>query len=147
MKVILQQDLEGLGKIGEVVKVADGYAFNFLIPRGLAARADEKNVAQLTHLKALTDQKKRRHLREAQSEADRLNGVAISLRRKTGDEDRLFGSVTNRDIADALAAEGIEVDRRNILLEEPIKAIGVYTVPVRIHAEVEARLKVYVIRE
>ena len=147
MKVVLQKDFEGLGRIGDVVKVADGYGFNFLIPRGIAVLADEGNVRQLAHLKRLAEQVRKQLLKDAQGQADRLNGMAISLRRKAGEEDRLFGSVTNRDIADALAAEGVEVDRRTIVLDEPIKTIGVFTVPVRVHAEVEARLKVYVIRE
>jgi len=147
MKVILQQDFDGLGSIGDVVRVSDGYAFNFLIPRGLAVRADERNVRQHEHLKRLTEQKRKTMLDGARVEADRINGTAISLRRKAGEEDKLFGSVTNRDIAEALAAEGIEVDRRQIVLEEPIRAIGVFNVAVRVHRDVEAKLKVYVIRE
>ena len=147
MKVILQQDFEGLGAIGDVVKVSDGFGFNFLIPRGIAAPADEDNVRQHEHVKRLTEVKRRNLLSEAQREADRINGAAVSIRRKAGEEDKLFGSVTNRDIAEALEADGIHVDRRQIVLEEPIKAIGVFNVPVRIHRDVEARLKVYVIRE
>lgn len=147
MKVILQKDHEGLGRIGDVVRVADGYGFNYLIPRGIALPADEGNVGRMDHLKRVSEQKRRKALQEARSEADRINGTAISIRRKAGEEDKLFGSVTNRDIADALAAEGIEVDRRNVILEEPIRSIGVFTVPVQVHRDVEARLKVYVIRE
>ncbi|MFH1466243.1 MAG: 50S ribosomal protein L9 [Pseudomonadota bacterium] len=147
MKVILQQDHEGLGRIGDIVKVSDGYAFNLLIPRGIAIRADEGNVRQMEHVRRLTEAKRKAQFEEARVEADRLNGTAISIKRKAGDEDKLFGSVTNRDIAEALAAEGIEIDRRKIILEEPIRAIGVFTVPVRVHRDVEAKLKVYVIRE
>lgn len=147
MKVILQKDMEGLGHLGDVVKVSDGYAVNFLLPRGIAAIADEKNVAQLDHLRRMAAQKRKRQLVEAQKEADSINGTAISIRRATGEGDKLFGSVTNRDIADALEAEGIKVDKRAIVLDEPIKSIGVYTIPVKIHAQVEAKLKVYVIRE
>jgi large subunit ribosomal protein L9 len=147
MKVILQQDHEGLGRIGDVVRVSDGYAFNLLIPRGIAIRADEGNVRQMEHLKRLTEVKRKAQLEQARAEADRINGTAISIKRSAGEEDKLFGSVTNRDIAEALAAEGIEIDKRRILLEEPIKTIGVFTVPVRVHRDVEAKLKVYVIRE
>ena len=147
MKVVLQKDFEGLGRIGDVVKVSNGYGFNFLIPRGIAVLADEGNVRHLAHLKRLAEQKRKQMLKDAQVQADRLNGMAISLRRKAGEEDKLFGSVTNRDIAEALAAEGVEVDRRAIVLDEPIKTIGVFSVPVRVHTDVEARLKVYVIRE
>jgi large subunit ribosomal protein L9 len=147
MKVILQQDHEGLGRIGDVVRVSDGYAFNLLIPRGIAIRANEGNVRQMEHLKRLTEVKRKAQLEQARAEADRINGTAISIKRSAGEEDKLFGSVTNRDIAEALAAEGIEIDKRRIVLEEPIKTIGVFTVPVRVHRDVEAKLKVYVIRE
>ena len=147
MKVILQQDFEGLGRIGDIVKVSDGYAFNFLIPRGIAMQAGDGNVRQMEHLQRLTEVKRKAMLDSARIEADRINGTAVSLKRLAGEEDKLFGSVTNRDIAEALAAEGIEIDKRNIVLEEPIRTIGVYNVPVRIHQDVEAKLKVYVIRE
>lgn len=147
MKVILQQDFEGLGRIGDIVKVSDGYAFNFLIPRGIAVQAAESNVRQMEHLRRLTETKRKTMLEQARVEADRINGTAVSLKRLAGEEDKLFGSVTNRDIAEALAAEGIELDKRDIVLEEPIRTIGVYNVPVRIHRDVEAKLKVYVIRE
>lgn len=147
MKVILQKDLETLGHIGDVVKVSDGYAINFLIPRGFAILADEKNVAHMDHLKRVVASRKKRQQAEAQKEADRINGSAVSIKRQTGEDDKLFGSVTNRDIAEALEAEGITVDKRTIVLDEPIRTIGVFTVPVRIHPSVEAKLKVYVIRE
>ena len=111
MKVILQKDFDGLGRIGDVVKVSDGYAFNFLIPRGIAMRADEGNVRQMKHIERLTDIKRKGQLETARAEADRINGTAVSLKRLAGEEDKLFGSVTNRDIAEALAAEGIEIDQ------------------------------------
>ena len=147
MKVILQQDFEGLGRIGEIVKVSDGYAFNFLIPRGIAMQADESNVRHMEHLQRLTEARRKSQLELARVEADRINGTAVSLKRLAGEEDKLFGSVTNRDIAEALEAEGITLDKRDIVLDEPIRTIGVYSVPVRIHRDVEAKLKVYVIRE
>lgn len=147
MKVILQKEMESLGHIGDVVKVSDGYALNFLLPRGIAVLADEKNVAHTEHLKRVAAQRKKRQLADAQKEADRINGTAISIRRQTGEDDKLFGAVTNRDIAEALEAEGITLDKRTIVLDEPIKTIGVFSVPVRVHPGVEAKLKVYVIRE
>jgi large subunit ribosomal protein L9 len=147
MKVILQQDFEGLGRIGDVVKVSDGYAFNFLIPRGIAMQAGEGNVRHMEHVRRLTEAKAKTLLEAARVEADRINGTAVSLKRRAGEEDKLFGSVTNRDIAEALEAEGIVIDRRDIVLEEPIRTIGVYNVAVRVHRDVEAKLKVYVIRE
>jgi large subunit ribosomal protein L9 len=147
MKVILQKDVEGVGHVGDIVRVADGYATNYLIPRSYAIPADEKNVRNFAHVQKLAEAEKKRQRATAQALADRINGCAISLRRQAGEEDRLFGSVTNRDIAEALLSEGIEVDRRAILLEEPIRTIGVFSVPIRLHAEIDARLKVYVIRE
>ncbi len=147
MKVILRKDVPELGKVGEIVKVANGYAFNYLIPRGFASRADERHLAQLEHLMRIVEQRKKRDMKAATARAELINKTAISVRRKAGEEDRLFGSVTNRDIAECLAAEGIEVDRRDISLEEPIRTIGVFSVPVRIHPDVEAAVKLYVIRE
>jgi len=147
MQVILQKDFDGLGSIGDIVKVSHGYAFNFLIPRGIAVQAADGNVRHMEHLRRLTEAKRKTMLDAARVEADRINGTAVSLKRRAGEEDKLFGSVTNRDIAEALAAEGIEIDKRNIVLEEAIRTIGVYNVPVRIHRDVEAKLKVYVIRE
>ncbi len=147
MQVILQKAFDGLGRIGDIVKVSDGYGFNFLIPRGIAMQAAEGNVRQMEHLRRLTETKRKALLDAARVEADRINGTAVSLKRLAGEEDKLFGSVTNRDIAEALAAEGIEIDKRDIVLEDAIRTIGVYNVPVRIHADVEAKLKVYVIRE
>ncbi len=148
MKVILQEDVNKLGGIGDVVDVADGYGRNFLLPRGLAVRADEKNVRQLEHTRRVIARKKAARMAEAQALCDKLDGTAVSLKRTAGeDSDKLFGSVTNRDVAEALAAEGFEVDKRAIELVEPIKSIGIFQVPVRLHSEISATVKVYVIRE
>ena len=147
MKVILQADVSNLGRVGDVVTVADGYGRNFLIPRGLALHADERNVKRLEHQKRVTSHRRNRLEEEAQAVATRLAETAVSLKRSAGDEDKLFGSVTNRDIAEALAAENFEIDRRNIVLDEPIRNIGVFTVPVKLGMGIEASVKVYVIRE
>ncbi len=148
MKVILQEDVSNLGTIGDVVNVSDGYGRNFLIPRGLAVRADEKNVRQLEHTLRVISRKKATQLAEAQAVASKLDGVAVSIKRTAGeDSDKLFGSVTNRDVAEALAAEGYEVDKRAIELTEPIKSIGIFQIAVRLHSEISASVKVYVIRE
>ncbi len=147
MKVILQQDVKKLGNVGDLVNVADGYGRNFLIPRGLAVLADATNVNRLEHQNRVTAHKRSRLESQAQELAEQLEGTAVSIKRAAGDEDKLFGSVGNRDIADALAAEGFEVDRRNIVLEEPIRNIGVFNVPVRLPMGVQASVKVYVIRE
>lgn len=147
MKVILQQDVPHLGSIGDVVKVKDGYARNYLVPRGLAVAADERNVAQLQHFKRVAAAKAARLLEEAKATAARLAQTAVTIKQEAGEDNKLFGSVTNRDIAAALEAEGIEVDRRAIQLDEPIRNLGVFTVSVKVHKDVEAPVKVYVIKK
>lgn len=146
MLVILKQEVDNLGDAGDVVKVAAGYGRNFLIPRGLAIPASEGSVRELEHQKRVADAIRRKQMQGAKELAERLEGTAVSIRRETGEDDKLFGSVTNRDIVDALAAEGIEIDRRAVQLAEPIKAIGLFTVPVRLHRDVTANVRVYVIR-
>lgn len=147
MKVILQSDVAHLGSVGDVVEVADGYGRNFLLPRGLALLADARNVKRLEHQKRVTSHRRQRLETAAKELAARLSDAAVSIKRSAGEEDKLFGSVTNRDIADALGAEGFDVDRRSIVLDEPIRNIGVFTVPVKLTMGVEAAVKVYVIRE
>lgn len=147
MKVILQSDVPKLGDLGDIVEVKDGYGRNYLIPRGLALLADERNVNRLEHQKRIIAHKKAKRVAEAARLAAQLAETPISIKRKAGEEGKLFGSVTNRDIADALAAEGITVDRRAVLLDEPIGNIGVFQVPVKLYGGVEAQVKVYVLRE
>ncbi len=145
MNVILHQDIPSLGRSGEIVRVKDGYARNYLVPRGLADVADPRNVRRLRHLKSLAEHRAAKELSKARAEAEQLSAMAVTIRKQSSEEGKLFGSVTNRDIAEALAAEGIELDRRNIILEEPIKNIGVFKVPVKMHRDVEASIKVFVI--
>ncbi len=128
------------------MRVKPGYGRNFLIPRGLAIPASEGSVRQLEHQKRVADAIRRKRLKSATDLAEKLEATAVSIRRETGEDDKLFGSVTNRDIAQALAGEGLEIDRRSIQLDEPIRAIGLFTVPVRLHSEVTANVRVYVIR-
>lgn len=146
MRVILKKEVHNLGDAGEIVKVAPGYGRNYLIPRGLAIPASEGSVNQLEHQKRVADAIRRKQLAGAKELATRLEQTAVTIRREAGDDDRLFGSVTNRDVAEALAAEGVEVDRRAIELEEPIRNIGLFTVPVRLARQVSANVRVYVIR-
>ena len=146
MKVILQQDLATLGKVGDVVRVRDGYGRNFLIPRGIAAVADEANIGRLDHQKRMAAARSARLLKDATDLGARLSATAVSIRRQAGDDGKLFGSVSNRDVAEALAAEGLNVDRKNIHLEDPIRNIGIFTVPVKLHRDVTAAVKVYVIQ-
>jgi large subunit ribosomal protein L9 len=147
MRVILKQEVPHLGEAGEIVEVKPGYGRNYLIPRGLAIPASSGSVAQLEHQQRVADAIRRKQMSGAQSMAARLEGVAVTIHRTAGDDDKLFGSVTNRDIAEALAAEGIEVDRRAIKLDENIRAIGLFNVPIRLHREVSATVRVFVMRK
>ncbi len=148
MKIILQQEIPRLGSLGEVVDVADGYARNYLIPRGMAVLAHARNVGRLRHEQAVAEAKQDKFLAAANAAAKQLEGAAVTIKRQADDEgDKLFGSVTNRDIAKALLDEGIEVDKRAIDLPEPIKAIGAHTVTIQLFANVSAEVKVYVIQE
>lgn len=146
MKVILQEDVANLGTTGQVVEVADGYGRNYLLPRSLAVLADERNTRRTEHVKRLAAARQTKVLAAAKELAAKISGTAVSIKRQAGAEDKLFGSVTNQDVQEALAAQGVEVDRRNIVLSEPIRNIGVFQVPVRVHKDVEANVKVYVIR-
>jgi large subunit ribosomal protein L9 len=146
MRVILKSEVPNLGDAGDIVKVSAGYGRNFLLPRGLAILASEGSIAQVDHDKRVAEAIRKKELAGAKALADKLQGTAITIRREAGEDDRLFGSVTNRDVAEALAAEGIEIDRRTIEIAEPIRAIGLFTVPVRLHRSVQASVRVYVIR-
>lgn len=146
MRLILKKEVVNLGDAGDIVKVADGYGRNFLIPNGMAVPANDGSIRQAEHQKKVADSIRRKNLENSRTLARTLESTAVSIRRETGDDDRLFGSVTNRDIADALAEEGIQLDRRSIQLSEQIKTIGLFTVPVRLHREVTANIRVYVIR-
>ena len=146
MRVILKKEVHNLGDAGEIVKVAPGFGRNYLIPRGLAILASEGSVVELDHQKRVADSIRRKQLNVAKELSARLENSAVTIRREAGEDDKLFGSVTNRDIVEALAAEGIEVDRRAIALEDNIRSIGLFTVAVRLHRQVSANVRVYVIR-
>jgi large subunit ribosomal protein L9 len=147
MEVILREDVEKLGARGEVVRVAAGYARNFLLPQRLAVAATESN-------KKIVDQERQAWLKreaKAQNESEDLSKLldaqTVTITQRAGENDQLFGSVTAKDLADALEAQGFTIDRRKILLEEPIRSLGDFTVPVRLHRAVTANLKVHVVRE
>lgn len=147
MEIILRQDYDGLGKTGETVKVKDGFARNFLIPRGIAYIASKANLKRLENdLKQLT-WRQERDRKQAQELAQKLENISCTIAVQVGEEDKLFGSVTSQNIADALAAQGFEVDKRKILLEDPIKSLGIYSVPIKLQSEVEATVKVWVVKE
>ncbi|HHJ52832.1 MAG TPA: 50S ribosomal protein L9 [Caldithrix abyssi] len=147
MEIILRQDFEALGKVGDVVKVKDGYARNFLLPKGIAYMATEANKKKLQNELAAQNWRLERDRKKAEELAEKLNSVSCTIPVQVGEEDKLFGSVTSQNIADALAAQGYEIDKRKILLEEPIKSLGIYSVPVKLHTNVEASVKVWVVKE
>jgi len=147
IEVILREDVKSLGKAGEMVRVKPGYARNFLLPQGLAFEATEgnkKRIAAETRARGVRDQAERG---EAERFAATLGAVTLSLTGKAGEEGKLFGSITSQDIADALVAQGHQVDRRRIELEHPIKTLGEHTVGVRLHPEVHAEVRVSVVAE
>lgn len=147
MKVILREDVENLGKIGDIVEVAGGFGRNYLLPHGLAVKASTKNLKEQEHQKRLVQVRMDRQKRDAEALAGSLDSVSCTIARKTGEEEKLYGSVTTRDIEEALKQEGISIDRRRILLEEPIKKLGVYTVPVKLHTDVTGSIKVWVVKQ
>jgi large subunit ribosomal protein L9 len=147
MEVILKEDIANVGKIGEVVRVRDGYARNYLLPRGLVTIANKKNLKTFEHQKKLVADQKQKIMRQAQASADQLGAVSLVIPMKVGEEGRLFGSVTNIQIEKALKAKGVNIDRRKIHLEEPIKVAGDYEVPVRLAADLTVPLKVSVVPE
>lgn len=147
MKIILKEDLEKLGKCGDVIQVKDGYAANYLFPRNLAIPATKGNlrsIQELTRQKKFRDEKK---LKGAEKFKSDLEKISITAEVKVGEEDRVFGSVTSQDIADLLKDKGFVIDKRKIELEEPIKALGVYTVPIKIQADIVANLKLWVVKK
>ena len=147
MKVILKSDVKDLGRIGEVVNVKDGFARNYLVPQGLAAEANTKNVKALEHETKKIQEMARKVKSGASGLAEQIAAAKVIIKAKAGEEDKLFGSVTSMDIADALKAEGIEIDKKKIHLDEPIKRLGEYTVTIKLHTEVSAQLNVQVVPE
>jgi len=147
MKVLLRQNFEGLGDAGKIVSVKDGYARNFLIPRGIALEASSRNVRLLSEEQKRAVSMKQKEKKSAETLKDKLDGVSITAPMPVGEEDRIFGSVTNQDIADLLAAKGYEVDKRKIALDEPIRALGIYEIPVKLHSDVECKVKLWVVKQ
>jgi len=147
MEVILREHVEHLGRRGDVVKVAAGYARNYLLPRKLALAVTENNKRQIEREKKLAEARDMEEKSAAESVAQRLAQVEIEIARRVGEHETLYGSVTSADIAQALVAKGFEIDKRKISLHEPLKALGETTVPVKIHRDVTAQVKVKVVAE
>lgn len=147
MQVILRDRLENLGEVGDVVDVRPGYARNYLIPKGLAYEATKANVRRIEAEKAAQTRREGETLSEARQRASAIEGVSLTFHARAGQEGKLFGSITSADIADKLAEQGVQIDRRTIELDEPIKSLGVTSVPVRLHPQVRPEIKVWVIAE
>ncbi|MBW3656912.1 MAG: 50S ribosomal protein L9 [Gemmatimonadetes bacterium] len=147
MQVILRDRLENLGEVGDVVDVRPGYARNYLIPKGLAYEATKANVRRIEAEKAAQARREGETLNEARQRASAIEGVSLTFHARAGQEGKLFGSITSADIADKLAEQGVQIDRRTIELDEPIKSLGVTSVPVRLHPQVRPEIKVWVIAE
>jgi large subunit ribosomal protein L9 len=147
MKIILREDVEKLGKAGDVVKVADGYGRNFLIPRRLAVPADVRNLKALEHERRVIEARARKVRRSAEALAEQLSTMSLVIPAKAGEEGKLFGSVTSRDITEALERAGAPVDRKTVLLVDPIKQVGDYRVKVRLAAGITPEISVSVVPE
>jgi large subunit ribosomal protein L9 len=147
MRVILREEVEKLGEAGEVVTVRDGYGRNYLLPRGLALVATEKDVAKFEHDKRVIAARAAKQQKELGAQADKLNQVSVNIQASTGEGDKLYGSVTNRDIAEALKAQGVNIDAKRLQLAEPIKTLGMTEVPVKLGQNVTATIKVWVVKK
>ncbi|MCJ7484197.1 MAG: 50S ribosomal protein L9 [Thermodesulfovibrionales bacterium] len=147
MKVILKEDIKKIGIMGQTVTVADGFARNYLVPKGLAVQANIKNMKSLEHAKKVIQEKSKKMKASVQDFADRLSKITLVIKAKAGEEGKLFGSVTTMDIAEQLKNEGIEIDKKKISLDEPIKRIGTYAVSVRLHPEIDTQINLQVVEE
>jgi large subunit ribosomal protein L9 len=147
MKVVLRQNFDSLGEAGKIVNVKDGYARNFLLPRGIAFEANARNLKIFEQEKSRLASLKDKEKKSAEVLKAKMDGVSITATLPVGEDDRVFGSVTNQDVADLLAAKGFSIDKRKIILEEPVKALGIYEVPVKLHPEVESTVKLWVVKQ
>ena len=147
MEVILTRGYKGLGNAQAVVKVKDGFARNFLLPKGLALLATKENLAKMAEIEKRKAMQLEKEKSQAEELARRLKGVSINVAVATNEEDNLYGSVTDADIVSALKEEGFNIDKQNILLNEPLKNLGIYEVAIKLHPEVEAKIKVWIVKK
>ncbi|MFQ5863983.1 MAG: 50S ribosomal protein L9 [bacterium] len=146
MKIILRKDFEPLGKVGDIVEVKDGYARNYLIPSQIALQATPPNLKKFQEEKKHANIQELKDKRTAEQLADRLQTISLTATVAVGEEDKVFGAVTSNNIAELLKTKGFDIDRRKIQLDEPLKALGVYEVPIKLHSEIEAKVKVWVVK-
>ncbi len=147
MKVILKEEVKNMGNMGQIIEVADGYARNYLVPRGLAVEANTKNIKSLEHQKRVIQEKSKKIRNQAQELSNKITAISLVIKAKAGEEGKLFGSVTTMDIAESLKNEGMEIDKKKISLDEPIKRLGSYTVNIKVHSEVTTQVNLQVIEE
>ena len=147
MEVILKQDVVKLGKLGDLVKVKDGFAHNFLIPKGLAVPVTSSNLKRLEQEKQHKNVVQEKLKKEALQVKEKLDGLSLTIAALVQEDEKLYGSIASHDIAQALKDEGLEIDKNNILLSEPIKALGIYEVDVKLHPEVPAKVKVWIVKK
>jgi len=147
MKVILRQNYESLGQVGDLVEVKEGFARNFLIPRKIAYAALKGNILALEEEKKNIAKKKQQEIHAAETLASEIEKVSVTIPVQVGEEDKIFGSVTTQMIADALKEKGYEIDKRKIEIEEPIKSLGIYGISIKLHSSVTSNVKVWVVRE
>lgn len=147
MKVILKEDVKNIGSMGQILDVADGFARNYLVPRGLAMEANIKNIKSLEHAKKVIREKAKKVKNQAEDISTRIANMTVVIKAKAGEEGKLFGSVTTMDIAEQLKNEGIDIDKKKISIDEPIKRLGTHTVNIKLHAEVSTPVQVEVVGE
>ena len=147
MEVILQKKIDSLGDVGKIINVTPGYARNYLIPQKIAVKATTKNIALVKRQQTIIKTIEIKAKKEYEELAARLGKLSLTFAKKAGEKDKLFGSVTNADIAESLEKEGIQIDKRKVLLEEPLKSLGIYKVSLKLHPEVTAQVKVWVVKE
>ncbi len=146
MEVILRKDVDRLGAVGDQIKVKDGYARNYLIPKGMAFQATASSLAMIAEEQKLVHVQEKRVLKSATDLKDAIQKTSLTVKVLVGQEDKIFGAVTSQVVAELLAEKGIEIDRRKIQLDEPIKALGVYDIPIKLHTDVDAKVKVWVVK-
>jgi len=147
MKVILQETMEGVGHLGDLINVADGFARNYLLPRRKAVEADSRSIKAFEHVKRVAAEKAKKEKLEIEAHAQTVSAVSVTIEMQAGKDDKLFGSVTTKDIAEGLAAQGVTVDRRKIQLAQPIKELGTVAVPIKMPRDVMATVKVHVVKK
>jgi large subunit ribosomal protein L9 len=147
MKIILKEDVKNIGTIGDIIDVANGYARNYLLPKKLALEANKKNIKEFEHHKSAILKKAEKVKLSSQAVADNLSSISLTIKAAAGSDNKLFGAVTNIDIAEALKSEGFDIDRKKIPLEEPIKRLGTHTVTVKLHPEISSQITIEVIAD